>query len=110
MKPLLILILIASCRERVAEPKAVIKRVEMKYCISECMKYEFKKFHAKGDSWGTSSSSMSGLSQKSIYDKVKEDCLDFYKGSDCCKRQYGDLDNKTIKSGIHGYKFGECPN
>jgi hypothetical protein len=83
--------------------------VDVKYCISECMSFEFERFHNKGSSWGTGSSSMGGLSQGSIYDRVKVECVEFYKNEKCCKREPRDYTRKNV-SRYHGYEYGECLN
>lgn len=58
--------------------KTFPRKTDRKFCINECIVSMFKSFHSKGRSWGTSSSSMNGLSQSEIYKTVKKYCSDFY--------------------------------
>lgn len=107
MKYLILILLFISCHKKreLKDPKEFY--VNMKYCISVCMNYEFHRFHSKGESWGAGSSSMNGLSQKSIYDRVKQECIEFYKDEKCCKwnREYTGYNNIDW---FHSTKYGAC--
>jgi hypothetical protein len=70
----------------------------MAYCIAECMSHEFGNFHGQGDSWGTGSSSMSGLTQSDIFNTVKSHCEAIY--DKCFKAYHSDFIN------IHGHYAG----
>jgi len=78
-KHLLIFVaILTGCQD---EPHTPISN---KYCVQDCMKYQFKWFHSKGRSWGTGSSSMNGIGQSKIYERVKQNCEEFYKDEICC--------------------------
>lgn len=81
--------------------------VPVKYCLDVCNINTFKSFHSKGDSWGTSSSSMNGLSQNAIFDRVEKYCKEFYAEEKCCEFNYQHLDQKSIIP-IHGWEYGPC--
>ncbi len=83
-------------------PKKHAIKVQNKYCISVCVKKEFSNFHTRGRSWGTGSSSMTGLSQLGIYETVKKECEDFYKNEQCYKSKSIGADIETI----HSYYYG----
>jgi len=82
--------------------------VEKKYCIEVCVRHTFAMFHNAGQSWGAGSSSMSGLTQTQIFDRVRKECVDFYSNEACCRRPDGDYNNHVIATHIHGYDFGAC--
>lgn len=109
---ILFALLLVGCAEP-PTPKLNIQDfvVDKKYCISECMSHTFSMFHNNGSSWGTGSSSMNGLSQEKIFDRVKKECQDFYNNETCCHVKYP-LESwdshKVLLSVIHSYKFGVC--
>lgn len=82
-----------------------IKKVDKKYCLEACRAKTFESFHSTGNSWGTGSSSMNGLSQSQIFDRVDRSCKEFYKGEDCCDRF------NLYAIGLptnHGYDYSAC--
>ena len=81
--------------------------VDKKYCVSACMHTEFRSFQNEGKSWGTGSSSMNGLNQDKIYDRVKQECVAFYAEEKCCKRSGLDIEAME-EPYVHGYDFGAC--
>lgn len=84
-----------------SSPKHVINyTVDTKFCISVCRNYEFKNFHS-----GISSNTE--LSQEKIYDKITNECKEFYINTSCCKWNNDYTRNSNI-SHIHGYEYGEC--
>jgi len=107
MRYLILLLVLVGCSDD--EPKQPEDyAIDVKYCVANCMKYEFKNFHNNGKSWGTGSSSMNGLSQSKIYDRVKQECVEFYKGEKCCKWNHEYTSNRNIETWIHGRDFGVC--
>jgi len=83
-----------------------VKVVDKKYCHSVCTRHEFKKFHNSGGSF-SGSSSMNGLSQRQIYDRVLDYCKDFYKKERCCKPSKSDYREVKV-SHFHSYDYGAC--
>jgi len=57
-------------------------------------------FHTKGESWGTSSSSMNGLAQSEIYSTVRSECKAIYINS--C---YGASDLDRHENEIHTFNW-----
>lgn len=104
----LFMLFITGCEER----KVTIEtaKVPVKYCIENCLKNQFHMFHNNGQSWGTGSSSMNGLMQSQIYDRVKQECVEFYKDEQCCKTNIpgGVYTFDVLKTTIHGIDFGAC--
>jgi len=80
----------------------------MKYCKEECLRESFTMFHNLGRSWGTGSSSMNGLSQTQIFDRVIKYCENYYSGEICCERPSDDFRKTVITSHQHGYDYGPC--
>lgn len=72
------------------------------WCESICMEDVFDNFHARGESWGTSSSSL-GVSQGNIFDKVVGYCHEIYKDG-CYKVEY------EHPSAIHGSTYYASPD
>lgn len=110
MKVLIILgIIIASvgCTEEIRKPVPA-KEVSKKYCINECLKSVFSDFHHEGSSWGTGSSSMNGLSQEKIFDRVIKYCDDFYKEEKCCEPGDSLYSSFYGLNTIHSFKYGAC--
>jgi len=104
---ILLVVLLQGCHEGLRKEKNTDYQLDMKYCMSSCMDYEFKKFH-NGQSFG-GSSSMDGLAETKIYQRVEMFCKNFYKDETCCKWNHKYLDrNQTIKTWVHGNKFGAC--
>lgn len=104
---LLILLFLTACIEE--RNPLVYKKVDKKYCVANCRAYEFKNFHNSGSSWGTGSSSMNGLSQSAIYDRVIDECNTFYKDNGCCSIDYAHQYDHYV-SHFHGgdFTYGEC--
>lgn len=57
------------------------------WCESVCMTEMFKNFHKRGESWGTSSSSLNGVGQANIFDTVLNYCAKIYSNG-CFKVEY----------------------
>lgn len=72
------------------------------WCESRCMDSVFNNFHTKGESWGTSSSSLS-VTQTDIFDKVVSYCREIYK-SGCYMVEY------EHPSAIHGNIYFASPD
>lgn len=106
---LLVLLFISACSEEI-KPKINVEdyAVDKKYCVHMCMRATFSMFHGEGHSWGAGSSSMNGLSQEKIFDRVKSECVGFYDTERCCRRDQNDYEYKTVKSWIHGSEYGPC--
>jgi hypothetical protein len=80
-------LLAAGCDAQPKEKRAPdVMRTE--WCIQVCMSDVFENFHEKGESWGTSSSSMNGLSEMDIFTKVKLHCSSIYEGNICIEADY----------------------
>jgi len=80
--------------------------VPMKYCIDACKNEEFSRFH-HGESFG-GSSSMGGLHQEAIYDRVEKSCKEFYGGEKCCELSfYKDYKDRYLRP-VHGYEYAPC--
>jgi uncharacterized lipoprotein YehR (DUF1307 family) len=82
-------------------------KMDKKFCVAACIKTEFEMFHTKGESWGTSSSSMSSIGQSDIYTAVKKSCSEFYKNVTCCEWNYKYNNSRNIET-VHGYDYGQC--
>jgi len=102
MKILVLLIIILTSCESNKDKENLY--VDMKYCIDGCLENRFQIFHGRGRSWGTGSSSMNGLSQKQIYDRVIKYCEVFLKGEKCCTR-YFRSDTSIISGRIFKHSF-----
>lgn len=102
---LLIIVLsltLMSCeRGKKVKVKGIVGETKPKYCIKACMEEHFEMFHNEGDSWGTGSSSMNGLSQQKIFDRVEQQCEKFMKGEKCCKWTYNQGKQNNLE-----YSFG----
>lgn len=91
---LLPLILLLSCsKPKFTLKKGIFGETKMKHCINSCIKDQFGMFHNKGESWGTGSSSMNGLIQSKIYDRVREECVKFMQGEKCCTIKYLNIED-----------------
>lgn len=110
MKYLLLTFLLLSGCSEVARPEYDVEKfvVDKKICIQTCMRYTFGMFHSEGQSWGTGSSSMNGLTQTQIFDRVKNECVQYYKDERCCRRPSDDYSVQVLSSTIHGYEYGAC--
>ena len=111
MRYLLLLLLITGCEVEPLTPAEIFKyKVDLKYCVSNCMKYEFKKFHNSSSAFlgGAGSSSMNGLTQTQIYDRVKKECVEFYEGETCCTFNYEYGIDSSVKAIMHGWDFNAC--
>lgn len=97
-----VLLLIAACTPPPPEPPRDYK-VDKKYCVASCRSGEFGNFH-HGTSLG-GSSSMNGLTQTQIYDRVTKECEKFF--TSCCEwnNVYGRYSNIVE---LYGYHYGEC--
>lgn len=106
MKTLILIIttmVFMSCTD--SKPASHKREVtKMKYCMKECIRDTFSMFHNEGDSWGTGSSSMSGLSQSGIIDRVEKQCQEMLEGEECCKGY------ESLGSVDYGFSngFGTC--
>lgn len=100
-KLLLLILLLTSCKS-----SNIDNTTKLKFCIHDCVVWTFSKaFHARGRSWGTSSSSMVGLTQTEIYNKVNSECKLLYQNESCCRRiGFG----KYIVIRGFGRNFGLC--
>lgn len=94
----LILISLTGCTALFYEEPKIVE-VDVKYCIAVCRAYEFGNFH-NGTSMG-GSSSMNGLTQAQIFDRVTKSCEDFYAKTKCCEGY------DTVRR-LHNYRYGEC--
>lgn len=83
-----------------------IHYAKMKNCIDECVRAEFSLFHSSGQSWGEGSSSMAGVTQGQIFDRILDYCEDFYSDEKCCEGDLGAAWNNI--NTIHGVRFGAC--
>jgi hypothetical protein len=109
MRVLICALMLAACAcDEIKEPARDWRR-PMKYCIDKCLSATFVDFHHAGSSWGTGSSSMNGLSQEKIFDRVLGYCKEFYEGETCCQHngKYG-ADDNIVSRGTHHYDFGAC--
>lgn len=104
MKYLLLILMFTGCAPSEEEKK--LKYIKNKECVEVCISARFGDFHNSGSSWGTGSSSMSGLSQSEIYNRVVKHCEDYYKDEKCCQYNYN-LQSGGI-SKIHSYNIGAC--
>ena len=108
MKLIIMFLLLLSCN---GKPLKEIdkKRFQkpIKFCVDYCMVATFGNFHNKGSSWGTGSSSMNGLGQQKIFDKVLSYCEKFYEGQDCCSRNHRYGKDNSVET-VHGYDYGIC--
>lgn len=112
LKPILIfgvlftMVALACGPQQPRKPAAHFIR-PMKYCLDSCIHSTFRNFH--NSSYGGGSSSMDGLSQKKIFDRVETYCKEFYKDEKCCEwnREYAEDRNITE---IHGWDYGACKN
>jgi len=109
MKYFLIAILLvgAGCTFQDARPGNV-KKVDKKFCVSVCRSSEFQNFHNRGRSWGAGSSSMGGLQQGEIYDRVTRECEKFYEKEECCLVNPGISGATPYIHDIHSHNFGAC--
>lgn len=81
--------------------------IAMKNCMHVCMSSTFEMFHHQGSNWGTGSSSMNGLSQEKIFDRVVKYCEEFYKEEKCCQYDYRYRTTYKVNK-IHSYEYGAC--
>jgi len=72
---LLVVCLIVACFQ-VAYAKPIKRNIA--WCVDICMEDRFDDMHNNGDSWGTGSSSMSGMTQSNIFIVIKEYCESVY--------------------------------
>lgn len=98
--------ILVGCGEPEKQPPPKDMHVDRKFCISECRAHEFQNFHGEGHSWGAGSSSMTGLSQEKIFDRVTRECEKFYEKASCCKAT-SIIDSDNIQR-IHSRYYGEC--
>jgi hypothetical protein len=103
-----ICLMLASCLVGCTQepPPTPVEIVNTKFCIQVCTDHEFRKFHANGESWGTGSSSMNGVSESKIYEKVRQQCIEFYKEETCCLVKHHTGFSKIFQ--IHSYNYGAC--
>lgn len=78
--------------------------VPLKMCVQACVDHQFKGFHNNGKSWGTGSSSLTGLQQQQTFDTVLKYCENFYKDERCCVA--GAVTD--IRQCIHGFSYCRC--
>lgn len=101
----LVLITITSCQEQDTEVNIDDYKVSTKFCVAACVKTEFRLFHTGNGQFlgGSSSSSMGGIGDTSIYQKVYAKCEEFYSLESCCKwSPYNTVHNN------HGGNYGMC--
>jgi len=80
----LVITIFSGCQRENQPPQPpFVFEVEMhkEWCVNVCMGSFLKDFQSKGDSWGTSSSSMNGLSEDNIFTKIKGYCENIYANS-----------------------------
>jgi len=94
---LMMLMNISGCKEK---PFLSTEIRDVKYCHSACIKNTFENFHSDG--WGTSS--MDGMSQSKVFDRVERYCKEFYQNERCCKMSDKNYNIETL----HGYRYGPC--
>jgi hypothetical protein len=88
-----------------SDPPKPSKHVAMKYCIEKCMSSQFGNFHG-GKMFG-GSSSMNGLTQTQIFDRVEKYCNDFYKDEQCCHGSWVDESDNDYNQ-VHDNYYGAC--
>ena len=54
------------------------KQMPISWCVDVCQEDIFTDMHSSGDSWGTSSSSMSGMAQSDTFAVVIKHCTEIY--------------------------------
>jgi len=108
MRYFIILLLLTGCVVEKETYKISDFKKPMKYCIEACLHSSFRMFHGKGESWGTGASSMQGLGQAKIFDRVMSYCKNFYEEESCCKRPSKDYSNQVVVSYQHHYTYGAC--
>jgi len=81
------LIFLIEESERRQDPKDGFKAVHIQACIDGCIENEFRMFHNSESQFlgGAASSSMNGLKQEAIYDKVQDRCRDQLLGKICIR-------------------------
>lgn len=103
----IIMMNLTGCQFQNRAEIAAQKPIPAKYCVSACVKTEFKNFHHGSSQTlgGAASSSMNGLAQKDIYDSVYTRCEQFYKDTPCCE---GNIAQMHLIKHVHGYDYGPC--
>jgi hypothetical protein len=99
---LIILLALTACTKETIAPATQIK---MKVCLDKCIRNTFENFH--NSSFLSGSSSMDGLSQKQIFDRVITYCNKYYEGETCCKASGNDYTDKNVDK-THDYRVGAC--
>lgn len=80
MNKLLIgILLVVSCDSAIAASRS--KEMHVAWCVNVCMEDIFKDMHSKGESWGSSSSSMNGIRQDNSFVEIKNYCQSIYEKS-----------------------------
>lgn len=71
--------------------KMAPKQMPIPWCVNVCQEDIFSDMHSSGDSWGTSSSSMGGMTQSDTFSVVIKHCNKIY-AEGCIKIEsyYGD--------------------
>jgi hypothetical protein len=87
------LLIIISCESAIAGKRA--KEMHVAWCVNICMEDIFKDVHSKGDSWGSSSSSINGFKQDNAFVEIKNYCQSIYEKS--CYEVH-----RSAGTGIHG--------
>ena len=90
-------------RDLAWEEESRPKVMPIAWCVNVCRRDMFSSMHSKGESWGTSSSSMNGMAQGDTLVQVMSYCEDTYKDG-CLKI------NKYKAPYIHSDRFGNKAN
>ena len=105
MKYLAVILFLSGCVDAKHQPFPPPVQVSVKYCLDQCIGETFSNFHERGRAWGAGASSMNGLSQSQIFDRVEAYCAKFYRGEKCCEA--GASAWRNIQT-VHGYNYGAC--
>ena len=81
--------------------------VPMKFCLIACRQNEFRNFHHSTSLSGASS--MSGLSQTQIYDRVNQECEKIFDGEKCCVASWRHERKHYQPLNPHLGGYGMCP-
>ena len=89
---LLTIFALCSCAESEKHEQEKYKEsftpMPVEWCINVCMDHVFTNFHTKGESWGTSSSSLIAFEEQHTFDKVHGYCVSIYEGKSCSNINY----------------------
>lgn len=83
----ILLLVLVGCTERPPERKAwdQYRKVDMKFCIDQCLEHKMRMFHSTDSQFlgGAASSSMGGIQETAILDKLTNYCEHLY-GQETC--------------------------